>query len=159
MGVWGFRRFRGSRVWGFRGLGVQGLGVWGLGFRGLGFKVCSCAVLVIHVRIAPPHTRVWRWRHITRKATSLACVIELGETGSSLKPARFDDATGIHPNHFLLGFRAAALNSQPGQGSGAGSREKKGWLDLPLTPAPPSKTRVPGIGRLGGPGGPLPGHF
>ena len=42
--------------------------------------------LVIHPRMAPPHTRVCGWRHITRQATFLACVIELGQTGSSLNP-------------------------------------------------------------------------
>ena len=59
-----------------------------------------------------------------RKATSLACVVELGETGSSLKPDRCDDTTGNHPNHFLLGFRAYALNShteQTGQDLGGGA--------------------------------------
>ena len=40
---------------------------------------------VIHARMASPHTRVCKWRHITRKATFLACVIELGETGSYLE--------------------------------------------------------------------------
>ena len=53
-----------------------------------------------------------------RKATSLACVVEfveLGETGSSLKPALCDDTTGNHPNHCLLGSRAYALNSHTKQ--------------------------------------------
>ena len=57
-----------------------------------------------------PHTRVCGWRHITRKAISLH-VPQLGETGSSLKPARCDDTTSNHANHVLLGFRAHALNS------------------------------------------------
>ena len=71
--------------------------------------------LVIHARMAPPHTRVCGWRHITRQATLLACVTELGETGSSLKPGRCDDTTSNHPNHLLLGFRAYALNSHTKQ--------------------------------------------
>ena len=42
----------------------------------------------------------------------LVCfVLELGAAGSSIFPARCDDTTGNHPNHFLLGFRAHALNS------------------------------------------------
>ena len=57
-----------------------------------------------------PHTRVCGWRHTKRKAISLH-VPQLGETGSSLKPARCDDTTSNHANHFLLGFRAHALNS------------------------------------------------
>ena len=40
-----------------------------------------------------------------RKATFLAYVIELDEIGSSFIRARCEDATGNHPNHFLLGFR------------------------------------------------------
>ena len=74
-----------------RGLGVRssGLGVrsCGLGFgvRGLGRLLAKWPV--IHARMAPPHTRVCGWRHTTRQATFLACVIELGETGSSLNPA------------------------------------------------------------------------
>ena len=59
--------------------------------------------------MVPPHTRVCGWRDIT---TFLACVIRLGETGSSLIPTRCDDTTGNHPNHLLLRFRAYALNSQ-----------------------------------------------
>ena len=59
--------------------------------------------------MAPPHTRVCGWRHITCKATFLACVIELGETGSSHKSAHCDDTTGNHPNHFLLGLRAPSI--------------------------------------------------
>ena len=76
------------------------------------------------------------WRHLTghltprfvgggilrAKRPSLACVIELGE----IKPARCDDTTGNHPNHFLLGFRAYALNShteQGGQGAAGGEVE------------------------------------
>ena len=49
-----------------------------------------------------------------RKATSLACVVELGETGSSLKPDRCDDTTGNHPNHFLF-------TEQTGQDLGGGA--------------------------------------
>ena len=69
------------------------------------------------------------WRHLTpaRKATFLACVIELGETGSSLKPARCDGTTGPgnRPNHFLLGLRAYAAGEArgargPGGGGGPG---------------------------------------
>ena len=60
--------------------------------------------------MAPPHTRVCGWRHITRQATFLARVLELGETRSFPKPARCDDTTVNHPNHFLLGFGAYALN-------------------------------------------------
>ena len=68
------------------------------------------------------------WRHLTpgvcgrrmRQATFLACVRELGETGSSLKPAGCDDTTGNHPNHF------PALNSRTEQtGRGLG-RHKAG---------------------------------
>ena len=72
--------------------------------------------------MAPPHTGVCGWRHTTRKATFLACVIELGETESSLKPARCDDTTGNHPNHFLLGFRPYALNAHTEQTGQAGTR-------------------------------------
>ena len=53
---------------------------------GLGFTALGCLLaqwLVIHARMAPPHTRVCGWRHIRCQATFLACVIELGETGSS----------------------------------------------------------------------------
>ena len=70
------------------------------------------------------------WRHLTpaRKATFLACVIELGETGSSLKPARCDGTTGPgnRPNHFLLGLRAYAAGEARGArgpGGGGGTRE------------------------------------
>ena len=45
----------------------------------------------------------------------LACVRELGETGSSLKPARCDDTTGNHQNHFLSGVRVCALSSRTEQ--------------------------------------------
>ena len=84
---------------------------------------------------------------MTGEATFLACVIELGETGSSLKPPRCDDTTSNHPNHFLLGFQAYALNSHTEQtsqrlaghkdGSRAAGRERakgrvggqrQGWL-------------------------------
>ena len=97
---------------------------WGLDFRvhGLGFGVSSCAMAgppCSAARMAPPHTRVCGRRHITRKATFLACAVELGETGSSLKPTRCDDTTGNHPNHFLLRFGVYTLNSRTGQ---AGTR-------------------------------------
>ena len=64
-----------------------------------------------------------------RKATSLACVVELGETGSSLKPARCDDTTGNHANHFLRGFRASRLSAastsqESKKGGGAGRPPK-----------------------------------
>ena len=98
--------------------------------------------------MAPPHIRVCGWRHITRQATFLASVIKLGETRSSLRPARCDDTTVNHPNHFLLWFRAYALNShteQTGQTEpGATARGARG---LPLGPT--QQARVPGIGQLG----------
>ena len=62
-----------------------------------------------------------RWRHLTpgfvgggiyRVKRFLVCfVLELGAAGSSFFPARCDDITGNHPNHFVLGFRAHALDS------------------------------------------------
>ena len=75
--------------------------------------------------MAPPHTRVCGWRQRTRQATFLACVIELGGTGSSLKPPRCDDTTGNHPNHFLLGLglTLAPSISTP-------SKQVRGWHDI-----------------------------
>ena len=84
-----------------------GLAVRGLGFRVRGLGCLLARWLVIHANMAPPHTRACGWRHMTSQATFLACVIELGETGSSPFPPA---VTGNHPNHFLLGFRAYALN-------------------------------------------------
>ena len=77
--------------------------------------------------MAPHHTRVCGWEHITRKVTFLACVIELGqtlkpevrflacvlelgETGTSLIPTRCDDTTGNRPSYFLLGFTLTLKN-------------------------------------------------
>ena len=60
--------------------------------------------------MAPPHTRVCGWQRTSRQAF-LYFVAELGAAGSSFFPARCDDTTGNHPNHFLLGFRAHALSS------------------------------------------------
>ena len=75
-----------------------------------------------------------------RKATSLACVVELGETGSSLKPARCDDTTGNHPNYFLLRFRAYALNPHTEQ---TGARLERGH-NKPKGAEGPGRLRVSG---------------
>ena len=62
-----------------------------------------------------------RWHHLTPgfvgggayrvRRSFLYFVAELGAAGSSFFPAHCDETTGNHPNHFLLGFRAHALNS------------------------------------------------
>ena len=85
----------------------------GLGFRGLG--------VLGFARIAPPHTKVCGWRHITHKATSPACVIELGETGSYHKPARCDDTPGT--GHPLMGG-----NGPRGPGGNLGVQVFRAWV-------------------------------
>ena len=49
-----------------------------------------------------------------RQATFLACVIELGETGSSLKPTRCDDFTGNR----VSGLRPDRARAGQGRGGG-----------------------------------------
>ena len=80
----------------------------------------------------------------------LACVIELGETGNSLKPARCDDTTGDHANHFLLGpwgerpqfpHRADGRGDEEAGKQGDRARRQvarfgRFWLGLPLNPEP-----------------------
>ena len=108
------------------------------GASGLGFSLGRLLAqrLVIHARMAPPHTRVCGWRHITRKATFVACVIELGETGSSLKPARCDDTTGNHP---IWAYTLKSRTEQTGQaGTGAEGAGAKA----------PEHGRVPSKGRI-----------
>ena len=96
-----------------------GVRVSGLGFRvyGLGCLLAQC--LVIHARMAPPHTRVCGWRHITCKATFVACVMELGETGSSFKPThKASPEVGAEKTAWALGpaqqTRVAGSEPAPG---------------------------------------------
>ena len=102
-------------------------------------------------------------------SSDLPCMChKIGETGSSLKPTHCDVTTGNHPNHFLSGFRAHALNShtdqtgqglggQPGvKGSGAGYDGSGGAVGIGTSSVIfGSKTRVPGSCPLGPHGVPI----
>ena len=77
--------------------------------------------------MAPPHTRVCASRHISRQATFLACVTELGETGSFLKPARCDDPTQTISCSGLIRPQFPGRADKEGQeGQGGQSRAGQG---------------------------------